>query len=726
MAASERSYSLSQASERLLRASVLDEDIGRLKYVSGAREEALGRLGIERVSDLLLHIPRRYLDFTHAYTIEQAPIGAVCTVVATVDRVREKRPRPRLSVVEVGLVDETGVLQVAFFKQPWIAQQLKAGDRLAVMGKVEFSYGFKQMSSPHYEKLDERDAAGSILPVHPVGEGISVAWMRRIVAGALERAEGFIDALPAKLRARRRLMSASRAARALHFPTSMHERELARQRLAYDELLLLQLALRLRNDENLLGIPPCAHTVGARVEALRSALPFALTDEQETAVSEILHDMQDSSHIMNRLLLGDVGTGKTAVACVALAAAADTASQACVMAPTSVLAQQYAVKCGPLLDAAGISWALLTGATPASERAEYLARLRAGSLTVLFGTHAVLSDDVVFKRLTLVVIDEQHRFGVGQRNALRAKGPGADLLVMTATPIPRTLALSVYGDLDTSIIRTRPRAGAGVETSVLTEPNRDIAYGAIRDCIAAGQRAYVICPLVSESDDTSELDDVPAARRDAEEAVAPRLHSVEREVEHLSHVLPGVAIAALHGKLSAAQKDETIRAFRAGEVQVLVSTTVVEVGVDVPEATVMLIEDGDRFGLATLHQLRGRVGRGDVPGRCFIMGGSASKGARSTAQERLAALERTNDGFSLAELDLRLRHEGEILGLRQHGGVSLRFVDLDADAAIIEAAHMDAQEILRYAHTLEATATLPLRYEVVRRYGDVFKEVSGG
>lgn len=727
MTAPERSYSLSPASERLLRAGVLDEDIGRLKYVSGAREEALRRLGIERVGDLLLHIPRRYLDFTHAYTIEQAPIGEVCTVVATVDRVREKRPKPRLSVVEVSLLDGTGVLQIAFFKQPWIAQQLKAGDRLAVMGKVEFSYGFKQMSSPHFEKLDEGESSGSILPVHSVTEGISVAWMRRIVAGALERAEGFCDILPARLRAKRHLMSASRAVRALHFPASKREREYARQRLAYDELLVLQLALRLRNDENLLGITPCAHVTGAHVEALRRALPFSLTQEQGQAVSDILDDMRDGTRIMNRLLLGDVGTGKTAVACVALAAVADSGTQACVMAPTSVLAQQYAVKCGPLLDAAGVSWALITGATPAGERAECVRRLHEGELSVLFGTHAVLSDDVVFKRLTLVVIDEQHRFGVGQRNALRAKGDGADLLVMTATPIPRTLALSVYGDLDTSVIRTRPRAGAGVETRVLTEANRDIAYGAIRDCIANGQRAYVICPLVAESDDGEELDDVPAARADEERegGSSPRLHSVEREVEHLKHVFPNVSVRALHGRLSAAEKEDVIGAFRTGEVQLLVSTTVVEVGVDVPEATVMLIEDGERFGLATLHQLRGRVGRGDLPGRCFIMGGSGRKAA-SMAQERLGALERTSDGFALAELDLRLRHEGEILGLRQHGGVFLRFVDLDADSKLIEAAHADAQEILRYAHTLDAPSTMPLRYEVVRRYGDVFREVSGG
>lgn len=731
MDASQRRYQLSPASERLLRAGALDEDVARLKYVSGAREEALRRMGIHRVGDLLLHIPRRYLDFSHAYTIEQAPLGEVCTIVATVDRVVEKRPRPRLSVVEVSLLDETGVIQAAFFKQPWLAQQIKPGDRLALMGKVEFAYGFKQMASPHYEKLDERAQSGSIMPVHPVSEGISVAWMRRIVSGALERVEGFADVLPARLRARRRLMSIARALRAIHFPASFDERDEARQRLAYDELLFLQLALRLRNDANLLDVHPVAHAAGERVAALRAALPFAFSDEQEQAIEEILADMADGSHVMNRLLLGDVGTGKTAVACMGLAAVADTGTQACVMAPTSVLAQQYAVKCGPLLDAAGISWALLTGATPAAERADIVGRLAAGTLSVLFGTHAVLSDDVVFSRLTLVVIDEQHRFGVNQRNALRAKGPGADLLVMTATPIPRTLALSVYGDLETSVIRKRPVPGAGVTTRVLTESNRDLAYGAVREALEAGQRAYVICPLVAETDSADELEDVPGLVQPDDEAqgkakAAPRLHSVEREVEHLRQTFRGSRIEALHGRMSNREKDAAIDAFRSGDVQILVSTTVVEVGVDVPEATVMIIEDGERFGLATLHQLRGRVGRGSIAGRCFVMTHAKKNGSRSAAQERLEALERTADGFALAELDLRLRHEGEILGLRQHGGVSLRFVDLDADVEIIQAAHDDAQELLRYAHTLASTATMPLRYEVVRRYGDVFKEVSGG
>lgn len=719
-----------RASARLARTSALQEDISRLKYVSGTREEALRRLGIERVRDLLLHIPSRYLDFSRAYSIEGAPIGEVCTIVGTVDSVSNKPTSKRgMTVTEVFLIDETGVLKVAFFKQPWLAREFTRGDRLAVIGKVEFAYGFKQMASPHHEKLDAHGGGGGILPVHRVCEGISQAWFRRISSAALEGAGVFCDPVPAALRARRGLMSLSRALRAIHFPRLLAEVPLARRRLAYDELMYLQLALRVRNDGNLLGVRAFGHRAGMHVDALRSALPFSLSGEQEAAVQDILADMTDPNRIMNRLLLGDVGTGKTAVACVALACVADSDSQACVMAPTGVLARQYAVKSGPLLERAGITWALLTGSTPPEERAGILRRIASGDIHVVFGTHAVLNDEVRFNRLTLVVIDEQHRFGVGQRNVLRSKGPGADLLVMTATPIPRTLALSVYGDLDTSVIRNRPVPGAGVATRVLESASRDIAYGAIREAVSQGRQAYVICPMVSPQDSPEHLEDVPGLDIDergrARQAVT--LHDVESEVENVRRLMPGVRVEALHGKMPAKMKDRTIDEFRTGAIDVLVSTTVVEVGVDVPNATVMLIENGERFGLATLHQLRGRVGRGELPGVCHVVTEvRAKRGAKSPAWDRLQALAKTDDGFELAEKDLRLRHEGEILGLRQHGGISLRFVDLDSDVDLIEAAHEDAEEVLRYSRDLTACATMPMRHEVIARYGEIFKEVSGG
>lgn len=721
-------YFAPRAAVRLARAVSLSDDISRLPYVSGAREDALRRLGMRRIYDVLAYMPRRYLDFSHTHSIESAPLGAVCTIVATVDRVAVKPTKTRgLTVTELHLVDETGVLKVAFFRQPWLAKELHVGDRLALMGAVDFSYGFKQMSSPHYEKLD-KDASGTILPIHTVREGISQGWMRRIVAGALDMCGVFSDPLHPRLRARRHLMPLSRAVRVLQFPNILSEVECARRRLSYDELIYLQLALRLRGDENLLGIPAHAHCCGSHTERMIECLPFALTEEQRSAARDIVVDMMDGSHVMNRLLLGDVGTGKTAVACIALACVADSGSQACVMAPTGVLARQYAGDSGALLDACGISWALLTGATSSTERSRISEGLRAGSITVLFGTHAVLSDDVSFRDLSLVVIDEQHRFGVQQRSSLRSKGPGADLLVMTATPIPRTLALSVYGDLDTSIIRHRPVPGAGVSTQVIQSANRDIAYGSIRKALEDGHQAYVICPLVSKSDDETELDDVPFAGREEEEG-RPKLplHAVDTEAERLRQLFVGHRVEMLHGKMSARDKDRVIEQFRRGDIDILVSTTVVEVGVNVPNATVMLIENGERFGLAALHQLRGRVGRGSDAGMCYISTEcKSSSGKKSPALDRLEALERTSDGFELAEQDLRLRNEGEILGLRQHGGVTLRYVDLDRDADLIEWAHDDALELLMYAPSLNAPATLPMRCEVVDRYGDIFKEVSGG
>lgn len=722
------SVSLSEVSPRLMATDVLDEDVSRLSYVSGSREEALRKLGIETVGDLLLSIPRRYLDFSHSYTIETVPIGTVATVVGTVDRVTTKLPRPRLAVTEVCLVDATGVMKVAFFRMPWLAQQIRRGDRLAVLGKVEFSYGFKQMTSPHFEKLDAGSLA-QILPVHPATEKVSQAWMRRIVSGALARVVQLPDPVPAALRARRGLMSLGRALRQIHFPRYMGETDFARRRLAYDELLYLQLALKLRDDADLVAVTPYAHTIGPCVERMREALPYALSEEQECAVRDILTDMADASHVMNRLLMGDVGTGKTSVAAFGLAACADTGTQAAMMAPTGVLARQYAGSVGPLLDRCGISWAVLTGSTDAAERARIHEGLLDGTISVLFGTHALLEDQVVFRRLSLVVIDEQHRFGVHQRGALRAKGPGADLLAMSATPIPRTLALSVYGDLDTSIIRHRPVAGAGVTTRVLDQTNRDIALGALRAALEEGRQAYVVCPLVEDGDDADEvLDVVPGLDLDEAGRVssAPRLRSVAATVEELSRLFPDVCVAGLHGRMRPKEKDERLEAFRAGAIKVLVSTTVVEVGVDVPNATVMLIENGERFGLATLHQLRGRVGRGKLSGLCFVLSGLRSGSKSSSALERLKTLESVSDGFALAEKDLELRHEGEILGYRQHGGITLRFVDLARDAVLISQAHEDATEILTYSPHLTADAVAPMRYEVVRRYGDIFKEVSGG
>lgn len=742
---------IGEAAGRLARTEAWDGGVSRLRFVSKSRGEALRRLGLSTVRDVLLHVPHRYLDFTNVTPVGRADVGSEATCVGVVDKVTLKRPRPRMQVVEVALVDETGVLMCAFFKQPWLAEQLHPGDVMAVSGKVTFAFGFRQMRPQFHEVVGraEKGAAASgapvvsapaapagtsapaapagapapaasvgryarILPVHGVGEGVSAAWMRRICSAALADVGDVADFAPAALVSSHDLMTLSRALREAHFPSSLAAAERARRRLAYDELLCLQTALLSRRAIDLDGQRPHEHvTDGPHVRALLGALPFSLTGEQRAAADDILADMA-AARPMNRLLLGDVGTGKTAVAAVALAAVADTGTQAAVMAPTSVLARQYADKLGPVFDRAGVSWALITGATPAAERARITESVAAGATCVVFGTSAVLSDDVRFRDLSLVVVDEQHRFGVGQRAALRAKGRVADQLTMTATPIPRTLALSVYGDLACSRIKERPNPGAGVTTRLLTPENADQAHTAIAEAVAEGRQAYVVCPLVDDADDGSELDDVPEGER-----ASARPHAAQATFERLrDRVFPELSVGLVTGRMSAAEKDEAMAAFRAGETQMLVCTTVIEVGVDVPNATVMMVWDADRFGLATLHQLRGRVGRGSFAGTVYLV--SAARGT-SPALKRLRALERTSDGLELAEMDLRLRHEGEVLGYRQSGGVTLHLVDLVADEDLVEAAHADARSLVDLDPALADARNRPLGREVRRRFSSYFE-----
>ena len=478
---------------RLVQTAAQGRAVSCVRFVNEERAALLGRLGVRTVGDELYAVPKRYLDFTTVTPVALAAVGQEATVVVTVDRVEVKKPRPRMVVVELSCYDETAPLIVSYFGQPWLASQFRHGQRVAFSGKVGFSYGFKRMNGAYHDLVQDSSEDGgaarlTMLPVHRATEGLSQQWGRRIASCAIEDFGDVCDFWPARQRARRLLMPLSRALRAIHFPVDADEAEEARRRLAYDELCLLQLALAARRDSSLPGVHPVSHVVdGPAARRIRAAMPFAPTDDQERAVAEILADMA-GPRPMNRLLLGDVGTGKTAVATLVLGAVADTGTQAAVMAPTGVLAAQYAEKVGPVLDEAGVGWALLTGATKASERSRILEGLAGGAICVLFGTHALLTSDVEFARLSLVVIDEQQRFGVEQRHALREKGRGADLLVMTATPIPRTLALTIYGDLERSYLRTRPVKGAGVETTVIPKRNRADAYAAMRAALGEGRQ----------------------------------------------------------------------------------------------------------------------------------------------------------------------------------------------------------------------------------------------
>jgi ATP-dependent DNA helicase RecG len=666
-----------------------------VRLVDSRRAAALARLGIHTVGDLITHYPLRYLDLTTVPTIHRAALGGDATVVGTVRDIRVKRPRPRLTIVEIAVGDESGVMVAVWFNQPYVAQRVNVGDRVAIAGTVEMDFGLKQMKSPFLERLGEQggpEDLGRVLPVHPATEGLSTAWMRRLVAEALAHAGGVRDPLPVSLRTTRNLVPRRTALSDIHFPRHVADAGDARHRLAYEELLLQQLAVLSKRARLTREQPAHPHVIdGPAVRALAEVLPFALTDDQRRTVDEILADLA-SQRPMNRMLLGDVGTGKTAVAAFALAACADSGTQAAMMAPTEVLAEQYATKLGPVLDELGVAWRLLKGSTTAAERRETLAVLASGTCTVLFGTHALIQRGVDFAHLTLAVVDEQHRFGVRQRLALRRKGEAVDLLVMTATPIPRSLALTMYGDLDTSYLRARPgdRGPGHVKTELVNCSSRARAYDRITSAVRTGRQAYVVCALVEESDSA--------------EARAATL-----EAERLQkQVFPELRVDLLTGRMKSREKMAVMERFRAGATDVLVATTVIEVGVDVPNATIMIVEDGERFGLAQLHQLRGRIGRGEHPGEFLVFADPKSEQSR----RRMAAIATTNDGFALAEEDLRVRGEGEVLGERQSGLPRLKLASLVSDFELLVRVREDATVLLDEDPGLDLPQHVLLRREV--------------
>jgi len=718
-------------SDRLAATLAFDGSVAQVRAVSSGRATALANMKIRTVRDLLTHFPRRYIDMSHVETVLSASIGETCTIVGEVLNVELKRPRPRLSLTEITLHDGTCTLMVTCFRQDWLKDRLHLGDRIAVSGKLEFNYGFKRMTNPFIEPMAQPGDTGTglIIAVHPASEKMSTAWMRRLIRNALDLCWGIEDPLPLDLRVRYRLQSRQAALHCIHFPSTMDEALAARRRLTYEEVLLLELHLMRRRVASGSVQHGRAHRVdGPCLLALEEALPFQLTEEQDAARADLLKTLA-ADKPGNHLLLGDVGTGKTVIAAFGLAAAADSGTQALMMAPTEVLALQHAESLGPLLDRAHISWDVLTGSTSDADRCAMLEKLASGSLTVLFGTHALLEHDVRPRDCSLVVIDEQQRFGVDQRAALIAKGHEADVFSMTATPIPRSLALALYGDMTLSYLRTRPRNRAGIETRLFARTQKGAAYEMARDELDAGHQVYVVCPLVGR---------VPAGGKEGDSAQDPGTSSSDDSYAYSSIAIEGEAdmhddnaraavqqakflqdkifcgyqVGVLHGRMGSADKQAAMDAFRSGETQVLVATTVIEVGVDVPNATVMIIEDADCFGLAQLHQLRGRVGRGDCPGLVCLVSGSKAP----LALERLSAMESIDDGFRLAEYDLSLRREGDILGNRQHGASVLKLVNVVRDAAIIEAAHDDARAIIDSDPDLSLPEHQALRHEVSRAF----------
>ncbi|HUK57944.1 MAG TPA: ATP-dependent DNA helicase RecG [Stellaceae bacterium] len=641
------------------------------------------------VVDLFWHLPIDIIDRRFTPKIAAAPAGVIATISVIVDA--HEPPRSPRQPYRVRCRDETGFLHLVFFhaKGDYLARTLPVGSKRVVSGKVEYFNNQVQITHPDHIAAPE-DAAKlkPIEPVYPLTAGLSLRVVQKAVDAALARAPELPDWLDPDFAARRNWPAWREAVHAAHAPQSAEDllpNAPPRERLAYDELLSNQLALALvrQHQKALPGRALAAR--GQLRKKLIASLPFSLTSGQRAAIAEITADMAAPTRML-RLLQGDVGSGKTVVALAAMADAVEAAAQAALMAPTELLARQHFATLSELAAGSGIEVALLTGREKGRARDQILARLADGKIGILVGTHALVEDDVVFKDLALAVIDEQHRFGVEQRVALAAKGRAVDILVMTATPIPRTLMLTSYGDLEASRLAEKPAGRRPVTTVTLPSTRLEEVVGAVRRALEAGAKVYWICPLVEES----ETIDLQAA--------------VDRHAQ--LHKIFGARTGLVHGRMKGPERDKAMAAFADGDVDLLVATTVVEVGVDVPAATVMVIEHAERFGLAQLHQLRGRIGRGDKPSTCLLV---YAQPLGETARQRLSILRETEDGFRIAEEDLRLRGAGEMLGTRQSGLPQMRLADLAVHAELLEAARDDARLVLARDPELETKRGQALR-----------------
>ncbi len=698
----ERDRLLSAPLRSLPRPSVLDAPVTKLRGAGPKLGGAAAEIGIGSLGDLLRHLPHSYRDRADPVGIGDLKLGEEATVEVEVRAVK-LRPtrRRRLTILEAEIVDETGGAKAVWFNRAWLADRLRPGTRLLLRGKLE-KRGFTVAEHELLDSTATNAPAGlhtlGIVPVHPASERLRPQRIREWVWQAVAIAGHAVEPLPGPLRAELRMPGAADALVASHFPEDHHQAEAARERLAFEELFLYQAALAARRGRRLeSGRGPRLSAPGARVGEWIDSLPFALTADQERAIEEIDGDLAGPEP-MQRLLMGEVGSGKTIVAVYSMLRALEAGHQAALMAPTETLAEQHFRTLESVL-AGAAPLALLTSATPADRRAELQASLAAGQPAIVVGTHALIEESVEFDSLAVAVVDEQHRFGVRQRAALDRKGPGSLLphvLHMTATPIPRTLSLTAYGDLEATALRELPAGRRPIRTEVVDEQGRAGAYEFIRARLREGRQAYVVCPLVSES----ELTEGRAAEAEAERLAGGELRDFRIEL--------------LHGQMPSEEKARAMERFVAGEVDVLVATTVIEVGVDVANATVMLVEGAERYGLSQLHQLRGRVGRGEHDSVCILFGDPESDAARA----RLEAIATETDGFELAEVDLSIRGEGEILGTRQHGLPRFRAATLPDDMALLLEARRRVRELLARHRSLEAPALGPLIDESRRRFGD--------
>lgn len=648
-----------------------EDSVINLKHVGEQRQKKLHRMGIDTIGALLEHYPRDYKDRSRMVSIAELSETEENTFLARVKGEGENGRHGRLTFTRLRVYDQTGEAILLWYNQPYMKTALKSGELYLFTGKLQKKYGRKEIVSPEYEKIGESFAGGRIVPVYPTIEGISQKMLRGYLSEALEQMQGTLpEELPMWLRKRYCLAEKNFAVRNIHFPQTERAFYDARRRLVFEEFFLLQTALYvlkkewIYQDDGILMKQPQALT------EFQSHLPFVMTQAQKKVLEDIQKDME-SGRIMNRLVQGDVGSGKTAVAMAAAYWTIRNGYQTVMMAPTEVLAEQHGKSFREMFAPLGLEVILLTGSMTAKEKRIALEKIADGSGQMIIGTHAVIQKGVVYHQLGLVITDEQHRFGVRQRSMLAEKGDHPHVLVMTATPIPRTLALILYGDLDISIIDGLPPGRQKMDTLAVNTSYRERIYAFLGKEAAEGRQTYVICPMISENEKWE-------------------TENVLSYTEKLQNLLPQCRINCVHGKMKAKEKQDIMEAFAAGNIDILVSTTVIEVGINVPNATVMLIENAERFGLAQLHQLRGRVGRGTQKSYCILVSDATTK----IAKERLQAMVKTADGFVISELDLKLRGPGEFFGTRQHGLPELKIANLYRDMPILKEAQQAAAELM--------------------------------
>ena len=677
----------------------MDERLTTIKGIGPGREKQLHKLGITNITSLLTYFPRTYEDRRTIYRIGDLKSGMTGGVVGNVIAVQEKRPRPRLSILEVVIADGTGPLKIVLFNQGYKKNFYKKGQRLYAYGKAEFQYGSMQMNTPQIENLgDGGEPDRGIVPIYALADGVSQFVVRSSVRNWFAANHELQEILPAEVREAHQYMSRYDAFKMMHFPASSERYEEARHQLAYEELFVMQSGLALlRNKEQCHKGSKMGPNGDLMAQCIEN-LPFSLTGDQQRALEDIRIDMEDERP-MQRLLQGDVGSGKTVVATLSLLKAIENGYQGALMAPTEILAAQHYEGITEVCGNLGITIELLTGSTTKKEKERIYEGLADGSIHMIIGTHALIQEGVNFHNLGLVIIDEQHRFGVEQRARLQQKGTYPHVLIMTATPIPRTMTLSVYGDLAVSLIKEMPPGRKPVKTYVVDSSYKDRLRAFFGKEMAEGRQVYVVCPLVEESEKL----DLQAAE--------------ELYLELKEYFYKAYEVGLVHGRMKPSEKDEVMNAFHNGNISLLVSTTVIEVGVNVPNATIMCIEGAERFGLSQLHQLRGRVGRGFHQSYCILVSDSKN----DVSQERLKLMEQTQDGFELAEQDLLLRGSGQLFGLAQSGLPDLRVANIIKDIEILVEARKDVLDFASQfgMETLESV----MKEELEKRFGEKFLRI---